>query len=75
MYLNHYCIAFGNHQISNTCLQRNVTRYTFHLKKEIGGTVQEVTIEMSVVDEKEETFNLDKHPEAQAVQFHYYMPL
>lgn len=40
-------------------------RDTFHLKREIGGTVQEVTIEMSVVGDKEEIFNLDKHPDAQ----------
>ncbi|XP_055321824.1 ribosome-releasing factor 2, mitochondrial isoform X2 [Sitodiplosis mosellana] len=39
-------------------------RDTFELKKDIAGSAQEVTIEMSLVMDKTDEFNLDTHPEA-----------
>lgn len=39
-------------------------RDTFTLKKEIAGTMQTVTMEMSLVADKDKIFNLDLHPEA-----------
>lgn len=38
-------------------------RDTFELKKEISGSAQEVTIEMSLEKERKELFSLDTHPE------------
>lgn len=46
----------------------NAIRDTFELKKDISGSAQEVTIEMSLVTDERETFSLDTHPvEAQAL--------
>lgn len=39
-------------------------RDKFELKKDIGGSVQEVTIEMSLVTDNKDEFTLDTHPEA-----------
>lgn len=39
-------------------------RDTFTLKKEIGGALQEVSMEMSVIEGKDEQFSLDTHPDA-----------
>lgn len=38
-------------------------RDSFHLKKDIGGSLQEVKIEMSLVNDKEEIFSLSSSPE------------
>lgn len=45
---------------------REHARDTFHLKKDIGGSNQEVAFEMSLVNDKSELFNLDKHPDYQS---------
>lgn len=42
---------------------REHARDTFHLKKDIGGSNQEVAFEMSLVNDKSELFNLDTHPD------------
>lgn len=45
-------------------------RDTFELKKDIAGSAQEVTIEMSLKKDKDEVFTLDTHPEeAHALAF------
>lgn len=60
-------VDLGPLQIAYKETIREPSRDTFHLKKEIGGSMQEVTIEMSLVDDKEEIFNLDTHPDAHNV--------
>lgn len=45
------------------CIQQPI-RDTFELKKDISGSAQEVTIEMSLEKDKTEFFSLDTHPEA-----------
>lgn len=60
-------VDLGPLQIAYNETIRESVRDTFHLKKEIGGSVQEVTIEMSLVEDKAKPFNLDMHPEAQNV--------
>lgn len=60
-------VDLGPLQIAYKETIREHARDSFHLKREIGGSVQEATIEMSLVDDKAELFNLDKHPDAQNV--------
>lgn len=45
---------------------RDPVRDIFQLKKVIGGSNQEVTIEMSLVNDKSELFNVDTHPDYQS---------
>lgn len=59
-------VDLGPLQIAYQETIREPVRDTLHLKKDIGGTSQEVTIEMSLVDDKKELFNLDTHPDAQS---------
>lgn len=60
-------VDLGPLQIAYQETIREPVRDSFHLKKEIGGSMQEVTIEMSLVDDKEAIFNLDMHPDSQNV--------
>lgn len=60
-------VDLGPLQIAYKETIREPVRDTLHVKKEIGGSMQEVTIEMSLVDDKVELFNIDMHPDAQNV--------
>lgn len=54
----------GPLQIAYKEIIKEPIRDTFELKKDISGTAQEVTIELSLVTDKKDIFSQDNHPEA-----------
>lgn len=55
----------GPLQIAYSETIEDTVRDVFVLKKEISGTVQEVTIDMTLTTDRAEVFSVDTHPEAQ----------
>lgn len=59
-------VDLGPLQIAYKETIKEPARDIFHLKKDVAGSNQEVTIEMSLVKDKSELFNLDNHPDYQS---------